>query len=38
MYTTVQKFQAGKIFQYFLKEISYADQGLIYLIKNTVKH
>jgi len=37
-YITVQKFGVGKIlFLMFVKEVSYAHQGFIYLIKNTVK-
>ncbi len=34
MYTTVQKFGIKKIFNVF-KEVSYAYQSCIYLIKNT---
>ncbi len=37
MHTTIQKFGVGKIILMFLKEVSYAYQGCIYLIKNTVK-
>ncbi len=36
-YSTTQKFRVGKIFKMFLKEVSSAHQGCIYLIKNTVK-
>ncbi len=35
-YTTGQKFGIIKMFQ-FLKEVSYAHQGCIHLINNTVK-
>ncbi len=31
-----QTFGIGKIFKMFLKEVSYAHQGCIYMIKNTV--
>ncbi len=37
MHTTIQKFGVGKIILMFLKEVSYAYQGCIYLMKNTVK-
>ncbi len=37
MYTTGQKFLDGKIFKMFLKEVSAAHQGFIYLIQNTAK-
>ncbi len=37
IYITVQKFGDSKIFLMFLKEVSYAHQGYIYLIKNTVQ-
>ncbi len=38
IYTTIHKFVAIKIFleSLFLKNVSYAQQGCIYLIKNTV--
>ncbi len=38
MYTTIWKFGGGKIFKWFLKEVSYAHQGCIYLIKNKSKN
>ncbi len=34
-YTTIQKFEVSKIFL-FLKEVSYAHQGCIYLIKKKI--
>ncbi len=37
MIYAVQKFEVGKMFLMFLKEVSYAHQDCIYLIKNTVK-
>ncbi len=36
-YTIIQKSGVGKIFKMFLKEVSSAHQGYIYLIKNAVK-
>ncbi len=37
-YTIVQKFGVCKALRFmFLKEVSYAHHGCIYLIKNTVK-
>ncbi len=37
MIYAVQKFGVGKICLTFLKEVSYAQQDCIYLIKSTVK-
>ncbi len=37
IHTTVQRFGVGKIVLMFLTEVSYAQQGCIYLIENMVK-
>ncbi len=36
-YASVQKFGVGKIFVMFIKKVSYAHQGCMYLFQNTVK-
>ncbi len=37
MYTNVQNVGSVRLFSMFLKEISFAHQGCIYMIRNTVK-